>query len=183
MNNALEDIVEAYLRRIEGCKLVERNVFMETGELDAIGIDPARRRIIVCEATASFNAYGADCLGKLKSKFARAEIYVKSNLAWLGFSDIQRQFWAPYATKEQKAIISKCEELKKVKIIDANEYFQRMAKLRKTLVGADQKSLNPTCQWIALEQGLKAKQKNRQAHAKNTTGSAKKQAVPLPLVA
>lgn len=164
MNNALEDIVEAYLRRIEGCKLVEQNVFMETGELDAIGIDPKENRIIICEATASFNAYGADCVAKLKAKFGRAEKYVKDNLSWLRFQKIEGQFWAPYISKEQRSDIAKCVELKNVTVVYAEEYFQRVADLRKALIGASQKSLNPTCQLIALEQALKDKQRNRQTH-------------------
>lgn len=181
MNNALEDIVDAYLRRIEKCKLVERNVFMTEGEIDAIGIDPVNKRIIVCEATASLNAYGPEYLKKLKGKFARAEGYVKSQLSWLGFEKVEGQLWAPHATKEQRKVIAQCPELKTVKVIDASEYFQRMAKLRKTLVGADQKSLNPTCQLLALEETLKVKQKNRQIHAVNTKKAAiQKMVKPVP---
>lgn len=164
MSNALEDIVDAYLRRIEKCKLVERNVFIPGGELDAIGIDPEKKRIIVCEATASGNAYGAECVARLTAKFARAEVYVRENLSWLGFPKIEGQFWAPYISKEQKTCIAQCAALKNVRVVDAYEYFQRIAKLRAALRGADQKSLNPTCQLIALEQELKIKIKNRVAH-------------------
>lgn len=181
MNNALEDILETYLRHVENCKLVERNVFIPGGEIDAIGIDPEKKRIVICEATAASEAYGSACATRVAEKFERARRYAEAVHSWVGCPRIEGQFWAPSITEAQTTAVRALSVLSgKIVVVDAYRYFQFVAALKVKLPAIDPKALNPTCQLMRLELELKRKMKNRLEHKKREKAKQVGGQGPLP---
>ena len=98
-----DDLVGAYLSRVERCSIVQFNVRtgIEQAEIDVVGLalEGARvSRVWLCEVsthTGGLGGYGGDAAGKIKTKVASVRKYVDTT-----FPDVPRviEVWSPKVT-------------------------------------------------------------------------------------
>ena len=150
--NALEDIVETYLRQVITCPFVDRNIFTgeNNGEVDAIGIIMKPQKVIIVEAAAGKNLYGKDTVKKIREKFRRAIKHVKAQDHLENFG-ITLEFWAPHISDiKKKQLEEQKVSTKRLKVIDHDLIVERLSEIQKVTKGLDVKTLDGVSQLLRL---------------------------------
>lgn len=173
MFNIGEEIVAAYLRCIEGCDFVQKNLPTpdEQGEIDVIGINLKKKILYVCEVTIHLvtgmnytkNSKNNN-VPKLIDKFERSIHYANSY-----FSDYTKrfQFWSPIVKQAKEGSkrnqMKDLEEVKShfqrereidIELIINTEFSDRFEKLR-NYASQQNKALNsPVLRLLQIEEHL-----------------------------
>ena len=109
-SNIGEEIVGTYLKVIKGCEFVDYNIdtIDSQGEIDVIGVDPAGKKVYICEVAIHLETglqytdpktKRPDNTERLVSKFGKGVTYARNR-----FENYEKifMFWSPIV-KDQKS--------------------------------------------------------------------------------
>jgi len=127
-----EDLVGAYLSRIERCSIVQFNVRtgIEQAEIDVVGLALEGNRVSrvwLCEVsthTGGLGGYGGDAAGKIRKKLASVRTYADTS-----FPGVPRiiELWSPRVTPAMsKRLEPLLNEVSDVALIANSAYSARV---------------------------------------------------------